>query len=192
MGPEPPRIVNAFIEITPFDLVKYEIDKVSGYLYVNRPQRTSSQPPALYGLIPRTLCGKRFASFSPTAKHGDGDPLDICVLSERPITKSGVIVIAKVIGGIRMIDNHDADDKIVAVMRNDDMWGNLEDISGLPAVLVERLEHYFKTYKITNGEDSQVQLLGTFGQKEALQVVEAASADYQEAFGKMGLAEKGK
>ena len=56
-GREPPRHVNAYIEITPFDLIKYEVDKASGYLRVDRPQRTSSQPPSLYGFIPRTYCG---------------------------------------------------------------------------------------------------------------------------------------
>ncbi|MGZ8444917.1 MAG: inorganic diphosphatase, partial [Candidatus Binatia bacterium] len=55
-GPEPPELLNAYIEITPFDLMKYEIDKVSGYLRVDRPQRTSAQPPTLYGFIPRTYC----------------------------------------------------------------------------------------------------------------------------------------
>src|SRR5215471_19342049 len=58
-GENAPRIVNAYIEITPFDLMKYEVDKASGYLRVDRPQRTSSQPPALYGFIPQTYCGDR-------------------------------------------------------------------------------------------------------------------------------------
>jgi inorganic pyrophosphatase len=183
LGPEPPRRVNAFIEITPFDLVKYEIDKQTGYLRVDRPQRTSAQPPALYGFIPRTLCGKKFAHLSPSAKRGDGDPLDICVVSERPITKSEIVLVAKVVGGIQMIDDDEADDKIIAVLQNDYAWGHVEDLAGLPPILVERLEHYFSTYKLVAGERSRIQLRKTYGQGHAMRVVEAAIEDYRDTFG---------
>ena len=87
-GRQLPLSVNAYIEITPFDLIKYEVDKVSGYVKVDRPQRTSSQPPSLYGFVPRTYCGNKVAALCPGAERGDGDPLDICVLSERPITRA--------------------------------------------------------------------------------------------------------
>src|SRR5690554_2246311 len=97
VGPDSPRLVHAYIEITPFDSVKYEIDKETGYLRVDRPQRSSSQPPTLYGFIPRTYCGPRVAAMSDKATVGDKDPLDICVLSERPITRAEVLVNAKVI-----------------------------------------------------------------------------------------------
>src|SRR5215510_8624676 len=105
---DPPRLVNAFIEITPFDLMKYEVDKVSGYLRVDRPQRTSAQHPALYGFIPRTYCGERVCRLAAGAKRGDGDPLDICVISERAITRTEVILRCRVIGGLQMIDRGDA------------------------------------------------------------------------------------
>ena len=71
-GDEAPSIVNAYIEITPFDLVKYEVDKATGYLRVDRPQRTSSQPPALYGFIPRTYCAENVTRLCPVAKRGEG------------------------------------------------------------------------------------------------------------------------
>ncbi len=90
-GPDAPDIVNAYIEITPFDLMKYEVDKVSGYLRVDRPQRTSAQPPTLYGFVPRTYCDERVRKLAPTAKRGDGDPLDICVLNERTISRNEII-----------------------------------------------------------------------------------------------------
>ncbi|HXW59982.1 MAG TPA: inorganic diphosphatase, partial [Myxococcota bacterium] len=83
VGINPPSLVYAYIEITPFDLIKYEIDKQTGYLKVDRPQRGSSSPPALYGFIPKTYCGQRLAALSPKSKRGDGDPLDICVFAER-------------------------------------------------------------------------------------------------------------
>src|SRR5512145_209773 len=72
VGREPPQILNAFIEITPFDLMKYEVDKVSGYLRVDRPQRSSAQHPTLYGFVPRTYCDERVRKLAPGAKRGDG------------------------------------------------------------------------------------------------------------------------
>src|SRR5262245_31818092 len=81
-GAEPPSRLTAFIELTPYDLVKYEIDKDSGYLRLDRPQRTSAQPPSLYGFVPRTYSGKRVAKLMSGAEVGDGDPLAICVLCE--------------------------------------------------------------------------------------------------------------
>src|SRR5678809_418268 len=107
-GPEPPELLYAFIEITPFDLIKYEVDKQSGYLRIDRPQRGSSQPPALYGFIPRTYCATRVRRLSPKSKKGDGDPLDICVLSERPIARSEILIRARVVGGLQMVDGRDA------------------------------------------------------------------------------------
>ena len=97
VGRSPPRLVHAYIEITPFDLVKYEVDKGTGYLRVDRPQRTSSQPPALYGFIPRTYCGAKVGMLCSGCGLGDGDPLDICVISERPISKSEVILNTRVV-----------------------------------------------------------------------------------------------
>src|SRR4029078_8353269 len=111
VGPEAPVHLNAFIEITPFDLMKYEVDKVSGYLRVDRPQRSSAQHPALYGFVPRTYCGERVRKLARGAKRGDGDPLDICVLSERTIARNEIIVRGRVIGGLQMIDQGEADDK---------------------------------------------------------------------------------
>src|SRR4029453_2892112 len=71
VGPAPPEVLNAYIEITPFDLMKYEVEKVSGYLRVDRPQRSSAQHPTLYGFVPRTYCDERVRSLAPTAKRGD-------------------------------------------------------------------------------------------------------------------------
>lgn len=183
VGPDPPGIVYAYIEITPFDLVKYEVDKVSGYLQADRPQRTSSQPPAPYGFIPRTLCGERFRKLSPTSLRGDNDPLDICIITERPITKSEILLSGKVIGGLQMIDHDEADDKIVAVLYNDYVWGSIEDISELPPVLIERIEHYFKTYKLVAGEESRISIDSIYGRDHALDAIRVAEQDYQDAFG---------
>lgn len=183
VGPNPPEIVHAYIEITPFDLVKYEIDKQTGYLRVDRPQRTSSQPPALYGFIPRTYCGTRVGELSPKSEGGDGDPLDICVISERPVNRAEVILNARVVGGLQMVDHGEADDKIIAVLANDNVWGSVEDIGEMPEILVERLRHYFMTYKLIPGEEMDVSIDLTFGRDHAEKVIKASIEDYIDEFG---------
>lgn len=179
-GRDTPVYVNSYIEITPFDLIKYELDKHTGYMRVDRPQRTSSQPPALYGFIPQTYCGERTAALCPGATRGDGDPLDICVLSERPISRGEIIVPAVVVGGIQLIDRDEADDKIIAVLEGDFVWGDVSEVDELPPILVERLEHYFATYKLVPGATQrQIEVRKIYGREHACRVVEAAMADYQ-------------
>jgi inorganic pyrophosphatase len=179
-GPKPPFVVHAYIEITPFDTVKYEVDKVTGYLRVDRPQRTSSQPPTLYGFIPRTYCGKRVGALSPKSSGGDGDPLDICVISERPVGHPEVIMNARVVGGIQMIDRGLADDKIIGILSNDTVWGKVEEVSGLPQVLLERMKHYFGTYKLIPGEKADILIEDLYGKEHALEVIKAAMEDYHD------------
>jgi len=183
IGPEPPSLVHAYIEITPIDLMKYELDKTTGYLRVDRPQRTSSIPPTLYGIIPRTYCGRRVCSLMPNTKKGDEDPLDICVLSERPITHSEVLLNARVVGGLPMNDAGEADDKIIAVLKNDTAWADIKDISELPQTMVERLRHYFNTYKLFPGEESKVFIDNAYDHQHAERVIEAAIMDYEEEYG---------
>ena len=183
VGPDPPGLLWAFIEITPFDLIKYEVDKQSGYLRIDRPQRGSSQPPALYGFIPRTYCATRVQQLSPKSRRGDGDPLDICVLSERAIARGEILVRARVVGGLQMVDGGDADDKIIAVLDNDYVYGGARDIADLPKVLVERLRHYFETYKHVPEKPAAVTIERIYTRRHALRVVRAAMADYSETFG---------
>lgn len=183
VGKQPPSLVQAYIEITPYDLVKYEIDKETGYMRVDRPQRTSSQPPALYGFIPRTFCGPGVCKLSPGSSRGDEDPLDICVISERPIARAEVILHARVVGGLPMIDRGEADDKIIAVLETDNMWAHVSDISELPPVLVDRIYHYFSTYKLIPGHEVDIRIDRPYGREHAEKVVAAAINDYQEHFG---------
>jgi inorganic pyrophosphatase len=182
VGPDPPEVLNAYIEITPHDLMKYEVDKVSGYLRVDRPQRSSAQHPSLYGFVPRTYCAERVRRLAPGARRGDGDPLDICVLSERSIERVEIIVRSRVIGGLQMIDHGEADDKIISVLENDDMWGAARDVRDVPSVLIERLQHYFLTYKLVPGERPKARIGRVYGRGHALKVVRAAVADYADSF----------
>ncbi len=182
-GKSPPRLVTAYIEVAPFDSVKYEVEKATGYIRVDRPHRTSSQPPALYGFIPQTYCGDRVRALSPKADKGDGDPLDICVLSERPIDRSDILVNATVIGGLQMVDHGEADDKIIAVINDDHIWGEAKDIDDVPRVLVERLKHYFETYKLTSPDDTSVSIEGIYGYDHAAEVIRASLEDYADEYG---------
>lgn len=183
VGPEPPRRVQAFIEICPFDMVKYEVDKATGYLRVDRSVRSSSQHPTLYGFIPRTYCGDRVGKLMENASCGDGDPLDICVITERPISKTEILLNARVVGGLPMCDNGEADDKIIAVIEDDPLWAKVDDIDGLPPALVDRLMHYFLTYKYVPGEEHQVSIGKPYGYEHARTVIEAAMLDYSDSFG---------
>jgi inorganic pyrophosphatase len=182
-GANAPELVNAYIEMTPFDTLKYEVDKENGYLRVDRPQRTSALLPALYGFIPMTFCADHVAKLSPAASGGDGDPLDICVISERPINRAEVLLTGRVVGGIQMVDDDEADDKIVAVLANDDVWGAARSIRDLPDALVSRLVHYFETYKLIPGEHHVVSIEAVYDRDHAHSVVEAALADYQDSYG---------
>lgn len=183
VGENAPEVVNAYIEMTPFDFVKYEVDKKTGYMHVDRPQRSSSHPPALYGFIPRTFCGEEVGDLNPKATRGDGDPLDICVISERQIDRGEIIVRAKVVGGLQGTDHGEADDKIIAVLNNDNIYGNINDISELPSVLVERLRHYFLTYKLVPGQENKFSVEKIYGREEAFKVIKASMEDYENEYG---------
>lgn len=143
LGDNAPEEVRAFIEIVPTDTVKYEVDKASGYLSLDRPQKFSNIVPSLYGFLPKTYCATNMAELTNKALarmdiEGDGDPLDICVLTEKDVTHGDVIVRARPIGGLRLLDHNQADDKIIAVLKNDAVYGDIKDIDELPVQIVDR------------------------------------------------------
>ena len=183
VGPDPPRLVHVYIETGPFDTVKYEVDKETGYLRVDRPHRSSSHHPTLYGFIPRTYCGDGVKALMEGAQRGDGDPLDISVVSERPIERVEVILNARVIGGLPMLDGGEADDKIIAVLENDPIWSHVEVLADLPSALIDRLRHYFETYKVLPDQPADVFIGEAYGREHAEKVVLAAMSDYEAAFG---------
>jgi len=182
-GPNPPSEVYAFIEITPFDLFKYEVDKVTGYLRVDRPNPTSALCPVMYGFIPRTYCGKRVSELAQGSVEGDEDPLDVCVIGERNLNKSEVVVAARVIGGLQLVDNNQADDKIFAVIKGDSVWGACTDTSEMPESFLSRIVHYFATYKTPPGAKSTTEVGLVYGRARAERVVRAAMEDYAREFG---------
>jgi len=179
-GPNIPEVVTAYIEITQTDEVKYEVCKDSGYLKVDRAFRATNFMPTIYGFIPQTYCGEAVRALAPQATEGDGDPLDIVVISERRIERSDILLDAVVIGGLQMIDGGEADDKIVAVLKGDPVWGNVTDISELPEVFVERLRHYFETYKFVPGKPAKnVSIDLVYGRAHAFDVIRASMEDYK-------------
>lgn len=186
---DPQQTLSAYIEIVPTDAVKYELDKSSGHLRVDRPQRFSSMCPTLYGFIPQTFCGEEVGALCAertglTGIQGDGDPMDICVLTEKAFAHGSFLLRAKPIGGLRMIDGQQADDKILAVLDSDVAYGHIEDIAGCPVGLVDRLKHYFLSYKQLPGEaPRRVEIADVYDRAEAWDVIARSVRDYRARFG---------
>jgi inorganic pyrophosphatase len=183
-----PECLTCYIEIVPTDSVKYEIDKLTGYLSIDRPQRFSNQVPCLYGLIPQTYCGPRVAALTAektgrSGIEGDHDPLDICVLTEKSILHGDILLEAIPIGGLRLLDGSEADDKIVAVLKGDAVFGSMKDIGDCPPALMQRLVHYFLTYKQMPGSPAVCEVTDMYGRGEAHRVIVESQADYDERFG---------
>lgn len=188
IGEKQPDIVNAFIEIIPSDAIKYEVDKDSGYILIDRPQKFSNHMPCMYGFLPQTYCDKQVAAFcenktGKTGIVGDEDPLDICVLSERTVDRGNIIAEAIPVGGFRMIDGGEADDKIVAVLKGDQAYGDIKDIKDLPKMVVDRAKHFFLTYKDLEGNAKNVEITHTYGPDEAKEVIKRSYNDYKAKFG---------
>lgn len=190
VGENAPNVVTAFIEIVPTDTVKYEIDKETGFLKIDRPQKFSNVIPTLYGFIPQTYCDVEIAAFASLQsgrkiEKGDGDALDICVLSERVISHSDIILQAIPIGGFRMIDKGEADDKIIAVMKGDEVYQNWKDIVDCPEGVINRLKHYFLTYKNIPGSGAPTcEITNVYGAAEAHEVIRRSMQDYKAKYAK--------
>lgn len=189
VGTDSPNTVTCYIEIVPADTVKYEVDKLSGYLTIDRPQAFSNVCPALYGFVPRTYCADNLAAFTADRTgnkeiKGDGDPLDICVLTEKVISHGDLLVQAIPIGGLRMIDGEEADDKIVAVLKDDLTYGGCQDIEDCPGSVIERLKHYFLTYKQSpDSSQPACEIHSVYGRDEAHKIIRLTQQDYDIRFG---------
>lgn len=189
IGPDAPRLVTCFIELVPTDTIKYEVDKLSGYLRIDRPQKFSNICPTLYGFLPQTYCAEQVGEYSGSKINrpglmGDGDPIDVCILTEKDVSRGDVLVQAIPIGGLRLIDRGQADDKILAVLKDDALFGEWKDIESCPKSVLDRLTHYFLTYKGIPGSASSLQpeMHGVYGREEAYEVISRARADYQAHF----------
>ena len=189
IGRHAPEAVTCYLEIVPVDTVKYEVDKESGYLRIDRPQRFSNVCPTPYGFMPRTCCGPRVAERSSErigkgALPGDDDPFDICVFTERDLAHGDVLATAVPIGGLRLVDGDVVDDKIIGVLEGDGAYGGWREISDCPAPLIERLRHYFLTYKSDpDFPDRHERFIAeVYGREEAHEMIRRSLEDYRERF----------
>ncbi len=192
IGEDAPEEIHCYVEIVPTDTVKFELDKFTGLLKADRPQKYSNHCPSMYGLIPQTHAGKRVGAYcsEKTGRkgiEGDNDPLDICILTEKPILRGDIIVTAKPIGGFRAIDGNEADDKIIAVMQGDLIYEHIDDIKDCPSNLIDRLMHYFVTYKespddITNKTARRMEIADVYGAEEAKEIIKLSQLDYDDHF----------
>jgi inorganic pyrophosphatase len=168
-GENSPSIINGIIEIPKGSRAKYELDKESGLLKLDRVLYSSIYYPANYGFIPQTYCD-------------DKDPLDILIISQVDVVPM-CIVEAKVIGVMRMIDGGEADDKIIAVAAGDPSVNHFNDISELPQHFISEIRNFFEDYKKLENktvvvEEFQDRIL-------AMEIVEKAISDYKMKFNKL-------
>lgn len=191
IGDDAPAIVTCFIEMVPTDTIKYEIDKHSGLLTIDRPQTFSNVCPTLYGFVPRTYCGEHVAALCAERTGrggigGDADPLDVCVFAEQPVTHGDILLQAFPVGGLRMVDGDEADDKIIAVLCGDAAYGHWTELDECPRPLLDRLVHYFETYKrAPRTNEGRPEIVGLYGRLEAHDVIRRAQEDYRERFGEV-------
>lgn len=166
LGKEFPRVVPALVEIPQGSKVKYELDKETGLIRVDRILYGAVHYPANYGFIPQTY-------------YEDGDPLDILVLGQEPINPLSILN-AKPIGLMTMVDHNEPDDKIIAVHYDDPQYSFYQSVFELPEFLVNEVKKFFQDYKAL--ENKQVTVGGFLGRDEALQAIEKAAASYREKF----------
>lgn len=166
-GKQAPEIVKGIIEIPKGSKGKYELDKQSGLLKLDRVLFSSVIYPGNYGFIPRTFCD-------------DKDPLDILIISQIEIPPM-CIVEAKVIGVMRMIDNGEADDKIIAVAANDVSVNHIEDIDQLPPHTIKEIQRFFEDY--TKLENKEVVIENFLGKEDAFRIIHESIQLYQKTFG---------
>lgn len=163
-GDKLPEIVNGIIEIPKGSREKYEVDKASGLLKLDRVLHSSVHYPANYGFIPQSYCD-------------DKDPLDILILSQIDIVPM-CIVPAKVIGVMRMVDSGESDDKILAVAAGDPSVNHINDITELPSHFISELHNFFESYKKL--ENKTVLVEEFLDKKTAIKIIEESFKMYEE------------
>ncbi|MFT4310051.1 MAG: inorganic diphosphatase [Candidatus Woesearchaeota archaeon] len=167
VGDKAPAIINAVVEITKDSKLKFELDKETGMMKLDRFLYSAVHYPGDYGFIPQTY-------------WEDGDPLDIIILTGRPVYP-GMLVEARVVGVIHMLDDNESDDKIIAVYDCDPRFKEFDDLEKIPKHMIDELTHFFETYKLL--QKKEVKILEVHNKKMAHFVIKEAQRNYEQKFG---------
>lgn len=167
-GEKNPKIINVIIEIPKGSKNKYEIDKETGLIKLDRAMKTSQDYPFDYGFVPQTY-------------WEDGDALDVVVLTTYPL-HPGILVEARPVGIMKMIDGGDSDDKIISVPKDDPRWDNVKDIKDVNPYTLKEIKHFFETYKTI--ENKKVEVGSFSGKDKAEQAIKKALKLYKDKFNK--------
>lgn len=168
LGEHAPEEINVIIEIPKGSNNKYEVDKETGLIKLDRANYSSAAYPFDYGFAPQTL-------------WEDGDPLDVIVLTTFPLDP-GILVAARPVAVMDMVDSGDSDYKIIAVPVEDKRWEDVKDLKDVNKHSLKEFQHFFETYKALKGKPAPVKIEGVYGKKEAVAAVEKSVALYKKKF----------
>lgn len=167
-GDDIPNLINVIVEIPKGSKNKYEIDKENGLIKLDRAMKSAQDYPFDYGFVPQSL-------------WDDGDALDVVLLTTYPLFP-GILVEARPVAVMRMIDGGEGDDKIIAVPKNDPRWEDVADLSDLNKHTVKEIQHFFETYKTIDGK--KVEITGVEDRAAAYEAVKKGLSLYAEKFPK--------
>lgn len=170
LGEDAPKEFNVIIEIPKGSNNKYEIDKDTGLIKLDRANYSSAAYPFDYGFAPQTY-------------WEDGDPLDVIVLTTYPL-HPGILVSVRPVAVIDMVDGGESDYKIIAVPTEDKRWEDVQDLTDVNAHSLKEFQHFFETYKALKGKPAPVEIKGIMGKKEAEEAVLKSVTLYKEKFAK--------
>lgn len=170
LGEDAPNEINVIIEIPKGSNNKYEIDKETGLIKLDRANYSAAAFPYDYGFVPQTL-------------WDDNDPLDVILLTTFPLAP-GILVNARPVAVIDMVDDGESDYKVIAVPTEDKRWDDIQDLADLNKHSIKEYQHFLETYKALKGKPAPVEVRGVYGKKEALAAVEKSVKLYKEKFGK--------
>lgn len=168
LGDKTPEEFNVIIEIPKGSKNKYEIDKKTGLIKLDRAMKSAQDYPFDYGFAPQTF-------------WEDGDALDVIILSTYPLS-TGILAEVRPVAVMHMIDSGDSDDKIIAVPVNDPRWEEVKDLEDINKHTLKEFKHFFETYKKI--EDKKVEISGFEGKVKAIETIEKSVRLYKEKFGK--------
>lgn len=170
LGDNVPNEINVIIEIPRGSANKYEIDKATGLIKLDRANYSSAPYPVDYGFAPQTL-------------WEDGDALDVMVLTTFPLNP-GILVAVRPVAVMEMIDSGESDYKVIAVPVDDKRWDDVQDLADLNKHNLKEYQHFFETYKALKGKPAPVEIKGIKGKAEAIEAVKKSVELYKQEFSK--------